>query len=94
MTIQWLGLCALTAEVEGSITGEVTKMLQAMWCGPKKKKRRKKEMSIYPPLKKRHDKEIKHAVFSSLVHIMERCVNGVLNSDVLNACECAQSVIQ
>lgn len=51
-------------------------------------------MSIYPPLKKRHDKEIKHAVFSSIVHIMEQCVNGVLNPDVLNACECAQSVIQ
>ena len=68
MTIQWLGLCALTAEVEGSITGEVTKMLQAMWCGPPPKKRRKKEMSVYPPLKKRYDKEVKHAIFLSIVH--------------------------
>ena len=68
MTIQWLGLCALTAEVEGSITGEVTKMLQAMWCCPPPKKRRKKEMSVYPPLKKRYDKEVKHAIFLSIVH--------------------------
>ena len=68
VTIQWLGLCALTAEVEGSITGEVTKMLQAMWCCPPPKKRRKKEMSVYPPLKKRHDKEVKHAIFLSIVH--------------------------
>lgn len=68
MTIQWLGLSALTAEVEGSVTGEVTKILQAMLCGPSKKKRRKKEISVYPPLKKRHDKEIKHAIFLSIVH--------------------------
>ena len=48
MTIQWLGLCALTAEVEGSITGEVTKMLQAMWCGPPPKKK-EKERNVYIP---------------------------------------------
>lgn len=46
VTIQWLGLCALTAEVEGSITGEVTKMLQAMWCGPPQKKEKERNVCI------------------------------------------------
>ena len=33
--VQWLGLCALTAEGVGSIPGQGTKILQAVW--PKNK---------------------------------------------------------
>ena len=46
MTIQWLGLSALTAEVEGSVTGEVTKILQAMLYGPSKKKEKERNICI------------------------------------------------
>ena len=34
---QWLGLSALTAGAPGSIPGWGTKILQAAWCGKKKK---------------------------------------------------------
>ena len=36
--VQWLGLCALTAEVLGSIPGQGTKIPQAMQHDRKKKK--------------------------------------------------------
>ena len=39
--IQWLGLCAFTAEGAGSIPGQGTKILQAVWCGKKKKEKKK-----------------------------------------------------
>ena len=41
--VQWLGLCASTAEGMGLIAGRETKILQAAQRG-KKKKERKKEM--------------------------------------------------
>ena len=34
--VQWLGLCASTAEGMGAIPGQATKILHAVW--PKKKK--------------------------------------------------------
>ena len=37
--VQWLGLCALTAEVLGSIPGQGTKIPQAMQHDQKKKKK-------------------------------------------------------
>ena len=41
LAVQWLGLCALTAEGLGSIPGWGTKIPQAMWCGQKKAKKKK-----------------------------------------------------
>ena len=35
LAVQWLGLCAFTAEGLGSIPGEGTKIPQATWCGQK-----------------------------------------------------------
>ena len=35
LVVQWLGLHAFTAEGEGSIPGQGTKILQAMQCGQK-----------------------------------------------------------
>ena len=37
--VQWLGLCAVTAEVPGSIPGQGTMIIQDMRCGQKKKKK-------------------------------------------------------
>ena len=37
--VPWLGLCTLTAEGPGLITGWGTRTLQAMWHSQKKKKR-------------------------------------------------------
>ena len=45
--VQWLGLGALTARGPGSIPGQGTKILQAMWHGqkpPKKQKRKNKNI--------------------------------------------------
>ena len=39
LAVQWLGLCALTAEGPGSIPGRGTKIPQAVWCSQKKKKK-------------------------------------------------------
>ena len=39
LAVQWLGLCAFTAEGTGSIPGWGTKMPQAAQCGQKKKKK-------------------------------------------------------
>ena len=36
LAVQWLGLCALTAEGLGSIPGRGTKTPQATWRGQKK----------------------------------------------------------
>ena len=38
LVVQWLGLCALTAEGPGSIPGQGTKIPQAAWHSQKKKK--------------------------------------------------------
>ena len=43
LVVQWLGLCALTAEGPVSIPGQGTKILQAVWCSQKKKERKKKK---------------------------------------------------
>ena len=40
LAVQWLGLCAFIAEGVGSIPGRGTKILQATWCSPKKKKKK------------------------------------------------------
>ena len=48
--VQWLGLCALTAEGPGSIPGWGTKIPQAAWCG-KKKNKNKNNKNIYSSLK-------------------------------------------
>ena len=37
LVVQWLGLCAFTAEVLGLISGWGTKISQAMWPNQKKK---------------------------------------------------------
>ena len=42
MAVQWLGLCAFTAEGWGSIPGQGTKIPQAKRYGQKKKKKKKK----------------------------------------------------
>ena len=42
MEVQWLRLCAFTPEDLGSIPGVGTKMLQAVQCGQKGKKRKEK----------------------------------------------------
>ena len=39
LVVQWLGLCAFTAESLGSVPGWGTKIPQAVRCGQKKKKR-------------------------------------------------------
>ena len=39
LAVQWLGLCALTAEGPGSIPGQGTKIPQASRCSKKKKKK-------------------------------------------------------
>ena len=41
LAVQWLGLCAFTAEGAGSIPGWGTKVLQATWHGHKKQKQNK-----------------------------------------------------
>ena len=41
--VQWLGLCAFTAEGLGSVPGWGTKIPQVVWCGQKKKKKRLKK---------------------------------------------------
>ena len=38
MAVQWFGLRALTAKGPGLIPGPGTKILQAVWCGLKRKK--------------------------------------------------------
>ena len=38
MAVQWLGLCAVTAEGKGSVPGRGTKIPQATWRGQKKKR--------------------------------------------------------
>ena len=38
LAVQWLRLHTVTAEVTGSIPGQVTKIPQAAWCSQKKKK--------------------------------------------------------
>ena len=40
--VQWLGLCAFTAEGMGSVPGQGTKILQAMQLAAAKKKKEKK----------------------------------------------------
>ena len=40
LAVQWLGLCAFTSEVAGSILAWGTKILQAVRCGQKKKKKK------------------------------------------------------
>ena len=42
LVIQWLGFCALIAEDLGSVPGQGTKIPQAMWCGQKRKGKKKK----------------------------------------------------
>ena len=42
--VQWLGLCAFTAEGPGSIPGRGTKILQATWCSQIKKNKIKKNL--------------------------------------------------
>ena len=37
LVVQWLGLGTLAAKALGSIPGQGTKILQAMWCSQKKK---------------------------------------------------------
>ena len=37
LAVQWLGLLAFTAEGSGSVPGQGTKILQAMWRSQKKK---------------------------------------------------------
>ena len=41
LVVQWLGLCAFTAEGQGSVPGQGTKIPQAKWHGQKKKKKKK-----------------------------------------------------
>ena len=38
LAVQWLGLCAFTAEVLSSIPGRGTKILHASWCDKKKER--------------------------------------------------------
>ena len=44
--IQWLGFCALIAEDLGSVPGQGTKIPQAMWCGQKRKGKKKRHKRI------------------------------------------------
>ena len=46
LAVQWLGLCAFTAEGTGSITGWGTKIPQAARCSQKKKERKKNPQTI------------------------------------------------
>ena len=39
LVVQWLGLCAFTAEGQGSTSGRGIKILQALWWSQKKKKK-------------------------------------------------------
>ena len=39
LVVQWLGLCAFTAEGLGSIPGRRAEISQAVWCSRKKKKK-------------------------------------------------------
>ena len=43
MVVQWLGLRASTARDPGSIPGPGTKILHAVWCGQKEKKKSETE---------------------------------------------------
>ena len=43
LVVQWLGLCAFTAEGMGSIPGQGTKILQAVWCDQKEKEHDKQK---------------------------------------------------
>ena len=42
MVVQWLGLCTFFTEGLGSVSGWGTKILQAVQCGQKSKKKKKK----------------------------------------------------
>ena len=44
LVLQWLGLCASIAGGTGSIPGRGTKIPQAVWCGPKQRKEKKREI--------------------------------------------------
>ena len=54
LTVQWLGLCAFTAEGLGSISGRGTKIPQAVWYGKKKKKEKKTHMNLSTKQKQTH----------------------------------------
>ena len=41
LEVKWLGLSTFTAQGVCSIPGQGTKILQAVWCGQKKKKKKK-----------------------------------------------------
>ena len=41
LVVQWLRLGAFTTVGLGLISGRGTKIPQALWCGPKKKKKKK-----------------------------------------------------
>ena len=43
LALQWLGLCAFTAEGSGSSPGRGTNILQATWCGQKKERKKEKK---------------------------------------------------
>ena len=45
--VQWLGHCASIAGGTGSIPGQGTKILYAMWHGQKKKRERKKNRLVF-----------------------------------------------
>ena len=42
LEVKWLALRTFSAQGVGSIPGQGTKILQAVWCGQKKKKRVKR----------------------------------------------------
>ena len=44
LVVQWLGFCAFIAEGAGSIPGWGTKIPQGVQCGPKKKKKKGREL--------------------------------------------------
>ena len=46
LVVQWLGLCALTAEGPGSIPGQGTKIPQAAWHSQNKKKKWEARLTI------------------------------------------------
>ena len=71
LAVQWLGLCAFTAEVPGSITGLGTKIPQAM-AWPKKK--RKGKESLWQPWIKQ---VYQHHIFpTAFAHFM--CLGHIL----------------
>ena len=49
LTCQWLRLCAVNAGGVGLIPAWGTKILHAMWCGPKIKKKKKKSECLESP---------------------------------------------